>query len=139
MGSIWAVITRPVKPISVMIRYMSQKEDLTTIPLRRRPPSVGLMRIGSRSYLLWRTELIRHPLGSQPAGGAEITIAHAIVTRPWITPHTTKVDWKPDDLIMPEIGITVRAAPPPYEPATRPAQSPRLWGNPWTATPMQPP
>src|SRR5262249_62264009 len=96
MGSIWAVITRPVKPISVMIRYMSQKEDLTTIPLRRRPPSVGLMRIGSRAYLLWRTERIRHPLGSQPAGGAEITISHAMVTSPLITPPATKDDTPPD-------------------------------------------
>lgn len=54
-------------------------------------------------------------------------------------PQTTNVYWKPDDLIMLAMGITVRAAPTPYEPATRPAHSPRRSGNHFTAIPMQAP
>src|SRR5215472_13834320 len=110
MGSIWAVTTSPVKPISVMIRYRSQNDGLATMPpMPARPPR----RMGGTSYLLWRTELGTKPAGSQPWGGAEMTSAHATVTAPWTSPQTTNVLCRPDEWIMFAMGTTVSAAPTP--------------------------
>src|SRR5215471_5455408 len=136
MGSIWAVTTSPVKPISVMIRYRSQNDGFETMPPSApRPP----MRMGGRSYLLWRTGLGVQRGGSQFRGGAEMIRAQLTVISPWTTPQNTKVLCMPDEWIMLAMGTMVRATPAPYEPATRPAASPRRSGNHFIATPMQPP